>query len=97
MLADQRSDPVQLRAPEPAALVEADGVKPEFGQVLIALHVDVRWLGPVTGVEEEPVGASPEHCRHAERCHGVAAAAMGRSGTRRTARNRSDERKCVAA
>jgi hypothetical protein len=31
--------------------------------------VDVRRLGPVTGVEEEPVGASPEHGRHPERWH----------------------------
>ena len=69
MLADKRRDPVQLRAPEAAALVEADGVEPELGQVLVALHVDVRRLGPVTGVEEEPVGASPEHGRHAERWH----------------------------
>jgi hypothetical protein len=50
--------------------------------------VDVRRLGPVTGVEEGPVGASPEHGRHAERCHGERAAAMaqprdahGRHGT----------------
>jgi hypothetical protein len=33
--------------------VEADGVEPELGHVLVALHVDVRRLGPVTGIEEE--------------------------------------------
>ena len=69
MLADERGDPVELRTPEASALVEADRIEPELGKVLVALHVDVRRLGPVTGVEEEPVGASPEHGRHAERWH----------------------------
>jgi len=67
VLADEGGYPVELRTPEAAALVESDGVEPELGQVLVALHVDVRRLGPVTGVEEEPVGASPEHGRHAGR------------------------------
>ena len=69
MFADERGHPVELRASEAAALVAADGIKPELGEVLVALHVDVRRLGPVTGVEEEPVGASPEHGRHPERWH----------------------------
>ena len=69
MLADERGHAVQLCAAEAAALVEADGVKPELGQVLVTFHVDVRRLGPVTGVEEKPVGASPEHGRHVERWH----------------------------
>ena len=69
MVADERGHPVELRTPETAALVEADGFEPEIGQVLVALHVDVRRLRPVAGLEEEPVGASPEHCRHAERCY----------------------------
>ena len=38
--------------------------------------MDVRRLGPVAGVEEEPVGASPEHGRHAERCYPQAHRAM---------------------
>ena len=79
MLADEGGHPVELRTPEAAALVEADGVEPELGQVLVALHVDVRRLGPVAGVEEEPVRASPEHSRHAERCHGERPAAMALS------------------
>jgi hypothetical protein len=31
--------------------------------------VDMRRLGPVTGIEEKPVRASPEHGRHPERWH----------------------------
>ena len=69
MLADEAGHPVQFCAPEAAALVEAHGVEPELGQVVVALHVDVRRLGPITGEEKEPVRASPEHGRHAERCH----------------------------
>ena len=37
MVADERGHPVELRAPEAAALVEADGIEPELGQVLVAL------------------------------------------------------------
>jgi len=69
VLADEGGDPVEFRTPETAALVEAHRVEPELCSILVALHVDVRRLGPVTG-EEEPVGASPEHGRHAERCYG---------------------------
>ena len=46
MFADERGHPVELRASEAAALVEADGIKPELGEVLGALYVDVRRLGP---------------------------------------------------
>ena len=98
MLADEGGHPVELRTPEAAALVEADGVEPELGQVLVALHVDVRRLGPVTGVEEEPVGASPEHGRHAERWHGDwPVGNAGQASADRDWGNRGDEEKCVAA
>lgn len=53
VLADEGCHPVEFRPPEAAALVEADGIKPELGQVLVALHVDLRRLGPVAGKEQE--------------------------------------------
>jgi hypothetical protein len=58
--------------------------------------MDVRRLGPVAGVEEEPVGASPEHGRHAERCHPEAHRAMGDGVALPTRRGR-EKRSAVAA
>ena len=69
MLTDEDGHTVEFCAAKATALVEADGFEPELGQVLVPLHVDVRRLGPVIGVEEEPIGASPEHGRHPERWH----------------------------
>jgi hypothetical protein len=58
--------------------------------------VDVRRLGPVTGVKEEPVGATPEHGRHLERCHGVRAAAMGLpQGAKVAAQSQRAKHDCV--
>src|SRR5262245_4773354 len=56
MLADEGGHPVELRAPEAAALVKADGVEPELGQILVAPHADVRRFGPVTGVKKNRYG-----------------------------------------
>ena len=50
MIADEPGHPVELRTPEAAALVEADGIEPELGHVLVALHVDVRRLGGAESV-----------------------------------------------
>lgn len=98
MLADEGGHPVEFRPPEAAAFVEADGIAPELRQILVALHVDVRRLGPVTGVEEEPVGASPEHGRHVERCHGVRAGGNGLPrGAKAAAQSRRAKHDCVAA
>src|SRR5574338_836377 len=80
MLADERGHAVELRTTEAAALMQADGIEPELGHVLVALHVEVRRLGPVAGVEEEPVGASPEHGLHAERWHRERLGGNGGSG-----------------
>lgn len=53
-------------------LVPLHGLRPRQESQAItraSCSMDVRRLGPVIGVEEEPIGASPEHGRHPERWH----------------------------
>ncbi len=53
-----------LRPGEPAASLQPHGLKPELGDILVTLHVDVPRLIPVAGIEKQPVGTNPENRRH---------------------------------
>jgi len=94
VLADEGGDPVEFRTPETAALVEAHRVEPELCSILVALHVDVRRLGPVTG-EEEPVGATVGMPNDATAAGVTAMGDLSAAGASRARRCR--KRRCVAA
>jgi hypothetical protein len=54
----------ELRGPKPAAAGKPNRVEPELGPVSVSLHVNVRWLVPVSRVKEEPIRALPKNGRH---------------------------------
>ena len=57
-------DLAKFSTPESAAVCEAYGIEPEFGDHVVALNVYVGWLMPVTRVEEEAIRANPQNCGH---------------------------------
>jgi hypothetical protein len=60
VLLDDRLDPVDFPAGESLASLQPDGIKPKLGLTIIALDVNVRWLIPIAGIQEEAVGARCE-------------------------------------
>jgi hypothetical protein len=50
---------VDLISPEPASMLQSDGIEPEFGCIL-ALDMNVRWLLAIACIEEESVGADSQ-------------------------------------
>jgi hypothetical protein len=64
---NQFLDAVNLGATEAPIALQADGLKPEFGGVIITLNVDMGWLVTIASIAEKPIGASSEQCWHAEK------------------------------
>ncbi len=60
MFLHYHGDTRQLAAREATALLQADRIEPDFGAIRIALHVHVRGLRTITGVEEKAVRANTE-------------------------------------
>jgi hypothetical protein len=48
------------------AIVQPHRSQPDLGSSGISFYVDVHWLGTVSGVEEEAVGAAAENGRHGD-------------------------------
>jgi hypothetical protein len=55
---------VDLLAGEPSASLQPDGIEPEFRLSVVALDVDVRWLIPIAGIEEESIRSAAEDGWH---------------------------------
>ena len=64
MLFDKSLNPLDLDALESTAALQADRIEPELGEVVVALHVDVRWLIAVTSIEEEAIWAKSQYRGH---------------------------------
>ena len=54
----------ELRRTKPATARKPNRVEPELGPVSVSLHVNVRWLIPVSRVKEESIRALPKNGRH---------------------------------
>jgi len=67
VLMNHQNDTGDLASRKAATVLEADGIEPDLGAVGVALDVDVRWLGAITGKEEEAVGADAQDGRHGEK------------------------------
>jgi hypothetical protein len=52
--------PVDLISPEPASMLQSDGIEPESGCIILALDMNVRWLLAIACIEEESVGADSQ-------------------------------------
>ena len=61
MLFNKSLNPMDLDSLESTAALQADRIEPELGEVVVALHVDMRWLIPVTSIEEEAIRAKSQH------------------------------------
>jgi hypothetical protein len=68
VLPDQRGDSTELRTTIAATVVKTNRIEPEFRPVPITLYVNMGWLNPVLGVEEETIGPNSEHRRQPETC-----------------------------
>ena len=56
--------PVDLISPEPASMLQSDGIELEFGCIILTLDMNVGWLLAITCIEEESVGADSQHSWH---------------------------------
>lgn len=55
---------VDLIPVEPAAALQPDRIEPEFSNLVLALYVNVWWLFPVSGIEEESVRFNLKYSWH---------------------------------
>ena len=55
VLLDDLLDLVNLATGKPLASLLPDRIKPTLCVTVVALDVDVRWLFPVTGIEEDSI------------------------------------------
>ena len=70
MLLDEPLNPLDLDSPESTAALQPDRIEPELGEVVVTLHVDMRWFIAVISIEEEPIRAKSQHGRHRDRVAG---------------------------
>ena len=64
MLFDEPLNPLDLTSGKSATPLQPDRVEPELCEVVVTLHVDVRWFIAVTSIEEEPIRAKSQHRWH---------------------------------
>src|SRR3954454_1101964 len=64
VLLDDLLDLVDLPAGEPSASLQPNGIKPILRLEVVALDMDVRWLIPIAGIEEEPVWSATKDGWH---------------------------------
>ena len=64
MLFDQLLNPLDLDSPESTTPLQPDWVEPELREVVVTLHVDMRWFIAVTSIEEEPIRAKSQRGWH---------------------------------
>jgi hypothetical protein len=55
---------VDLISPEPAAILQSDGIEPEFGCVVLTLDMNMGWLLAITCINEESIGTDSQHSWH---------------------------------
>jgi hypothetical protein len=55
MLLDYSTNSLKLKGPKPSTALEAYWLQPELGRSFTGLHVNVRRLTEIIGVEEEAV------------------------------------------
>lgn len=63
VLAHHQNDTRQFAVSKAAAVVEPDRGEPDFGAIRVALHVNVRWLGPVARIEEAAIWLNTKNGR----------------------------------
>jgi hypothetical protein len=64
ILFDDTPNAPQFHAPEPSARMKAKRVKPELGDIVVTLPVNVWRFVAVTRIEKEPIWPNSKHCRH---------------------------------
>lgn len=67
VLMHHQNDTRDLAARKATAVLEPDRIEPDLGPIGVALDMDVRWLGAITGEEKAAVGADAQDGRHGER------------------------------
>jgi len=56
--------PIDLISVETPAILKPDGVKPEFGLIIVTLNVNVRRLVSIARVKEESIGTNSQYSWH---------------------------------
>jgi hypothetical protein len=55
---------VDLISPESVAMLQSDGIEPEFGCIILTLDMNVGWLLAITCIKEESVGTDSQYSWH---------------------------------
>jgi hypothetical protein len=64
VLLDEPLYAVDLISPEPATMLQSDGIEPEFGCIILTLDMNVGWLLAITCIKEESVGTDSQYSWH---------------------------------
>jgi hypothetical protein len=56
--------PTYLWPIEPAAVLQSNGVKPEFRKAISTLNMNMEWLMPITRIEKETIWPGSKYCWH---------------------------------
>lgn len=67
VICDDFMDSPDISPAEPAATLKSNGIKPEFGDIVIALDMHMLRFIAITGIEEEPIGPHSENSWHPRR------------------------------
>lgn len=65
MLADDLQYAVDFSSLKPTTMLQPYRVKPELGDLVYTLAMDMLWFVPIAGVKEEPLRPDSQHRRHA--------------------------------
>jgi hypothetical protein len=64
MVFDNTLYTTNFRSAKSAALLQSDGIKPKFRELILSLNVNMWWFLPVASIEKETIGACSEHGWH---------------------------------
>jgi hypothetical protein len=64
MLFDEPLNLLDLDSPESTTALQPNRIEPELGEVVVALHVDMRWFIAVPSIEEEAIRTNSQHRGH---------------------------------
>ena len=57
-------DAIDLAAGEASTALQYYGIKPELGNTIVSLHMNMSRLIPISRVEEESIRPNDHHCGH---------------------------------
>jgi hypothetical protein len=56
--------PMEFQSAEAMAVLQSYRLQPEFGDLIVTLHMDMGWLIAIPGIEKESIRTNAQDRRH---------------------------------